>query len=151
MEQQTPLEMIPQLPKRSRTVVCVTDQLRCDRIIRSGRKLADLTDTDLVVINVCTPQRRNDPGAMEYLFRVASEYGGEMAVLYSPDVTKTIIRYIKENHVSYVVTGIPQENDSVITRIWKKFTHITFFMVAENGELCEATRPLMQTYLQKRA
>jgi len=137
--------------KRSKTVVCVTDQLQCGRLIRAGRAVADLTDTDLAVINVATPARENDPAAMEYLFRMTAEHGGEMAVLYSALVAKTIIRYIKENHVSYVVTGVPQPNDSVIADIWKKFTHITFFTVHENGELCEVTRPVMREWIRRRA
>jgi len=137
--------------KRYRTVVCVTDQLRCDRLIRAGRAVADMTDTDLSVINVATPQRENDPAAMEYLFRVSAEHGGEMAVLYSEAVAKAIIRYIKEGGVSYVVTGVPQPNDSVILKIWKKFTHITFFTVQENGALCEVTRPVMEKYLLRLA
>ena len=145
------LQALSQSPKRSCTVVCVTDQLQCDRLIRSGRTVANLTDTDLVVINVSTPQRKNDPAAMEYLFRTASEYGGAMAVLYSPDVAKAIIRYIKENRVAYVLTGVLQPNDSIVPKIWKRFTHITFFMVEETGELCEATRPVMESYTKKRA
>ena len=137
--------------KRSKTVVCVTDQLRCDRLIRAGRTVADMTDTDLAVLNVATPRRENDPAAMEYLFRVSAEYGGEMAVLYSEAVARAIIRYIKEGRVAYVVTGVPQPNDSVILRIWKKFTHITFFMVRESGELCEVTRPVMEHWIRRLA
>ena len=151
MEQQIPSEVFPDAMRHAKTVVCVTDQLRCDRIIRSGRVVANMTDTKLAVINVSTPQRKNDPAAMEYLFRVSSEYEGEMAVLYSSDVAKAIIRHIKENRIAYVLTGVPQENDSIITKIWKRFTHITFFMVEETGELCEVTRPMMQQYAQKRA
>ena len=56
---------------------------------------------------------------------------------------KAIIRYIKDNKVSYVLTGIPQEGDSVTTRIWSKFTHITFFVVEHNGELREVLRPAL--------
>ncbi len=138
-------------PKRASTVVCVTDQLRCDRIIRSGRVVANMTDTDLVVINVCTPARQNDPAAMEYLFRVAADYGGEMAVLYSDAVAKAIARYIKGHRVGYLVTGVPQPSDSVIMGIWRKFTHITYFIVEEGGELCEVTRTMMQNWDEQRA
>ncbi len=146
-----PEELRDREPKRACTVVCVTDQLRCDRIIRSGRTVANMTDTDLAVINVCTSMRPNNPAAMEYLFRVSADYGGEMAVLYSDAIAKAIIHYIKGHRVAYVVSGVPQPNDSVITKIWKKFTHITFFMVEENGELCEVTRTMMQNWEKQRA
>ena len=141
----------PQDTKRSQTVVCVTDQLSCDRIIRSGRILANMTDTDLAIINIATPQRENDPDAMEYLFRVSAEHGGEMNVLYSENISKALNKYIKEHKIGYVVTGIPRENDSVITGIWRKFIHVKFFMVQEGGELSEVTRLVMQQYGLKRA
>lgn len=134
-----------------KTVVCVTDQLSCDRIIRSGKTLAGMTDTQLIVINISTPQRSNDPEAMEYLFRVSAEYGGEMNVIYSESISKALSTYIKENKVAYLVTGIPRENDTVIAGIWQKFTHIRFFTVQEGGELCEVTRTAMQQYGMKRA
>jgi len=146
-----PAETRAKEPKRSCTVVCVTDQLRCARIIRAGRTVADMTDTDLAVINVCTSMRANNPAAMEYLFRVSVDYGGEMAVLYSDSVAKAITRYIKRHRVAFVVSGVPQPNDSIITKMWRKFTHITFFMVEESGELCEVNRTMMQNWEKVRA
>ena len=137
--------------KRFKTLVCVTDQLQCDRIIRAGKTVAELTDTDLVIINVCTPLRENNPEAMEYLFRVSAEYGGEMTVLYSENFSKAIVNYIKENRVRCVLTGVPQENDRFITRMWKTFTHIRFFMVENNGDTNEVTRGIMRQWESCRA
>ena len=137
--------------RRPKTVVCVTDQLRCDRIIRAGRTVAAMTDTDLVVINVCTPLRTNDPEAVEYLYRVSAEFGAEMNVLFAADFSKAIVSYIKENRVGYVLTGVPQEHDCFITRMWRTFTHITFFMVEQNGDLSEVTRSMIAQWEKKRA
>ena len=131
------------LAARAKTVVCVTDQRRCDRIIRAGQVLAEMSDTDLAVINVAKPGVPQDPESLEYLFSVSKEKDAEMVLLYSENVAKAIIRYIKDNKVSYVLTGIPQEGDSVTTRIWSKFTHITFFVVEHNGELREVLRPAL--------
>ena len=149
MQLQPPV-LLPEY-KRQKTVVCVTDQLRCDRIIRSGRTVANMTDTDLVVINVCTPLRRNDPEAMEYLYRVSAEFGAEMNVLFAADFSKAIVSYIKENRVRCVLTGVPQEHDNFITRMWRTFTHITFFMVEQNGEFSEVTRSMIAQWEKKRA
>ena len=33
----------------AKTVVCVTDQRQCDRIIEAGKKLSDLSGNDLTV------------------------------------------------------------------------------------------------------
>ena len=127
--------------ERPKTVVCVTDQRRCDRIIKAGRALADMTDTELAVINIARPAGGQDPDSIEYLFGVARDHSAEMTILYAADVAKAIIRYVKENKVSYLLTGIPQEGDSITSRIWKRFTHVTFFVVEQNGELREILNP----------
>ncbi|HWP51959.1 MAG TPA: hypothetical protein VN626_09730, partial [Clostridia bacterium] len=130
------------LSPRAKTVVCVTDQRQCDRIIRAGRTLANLSGTELSVINVVRTEAAQDPESMEYLFSISKENGAEMALLYANDVAKAIIHYVKDNKVSYLLTGIPQEGDSVTTRIWNKFTHVTFFVVEKDGRLCEVGHPV---------
>ena len=126
------------------TVVCVTDQRRCDRIIRAGRALADISQTELLVVNVVRPDSQQDTDSMEYLFSVSKQNGAEMALLYSDDVAKALIRYIKENKVANLLTGIPNEGDSVTTIIWKRFTHINFFVVEQDGSLREVANPARQ-------
>lgn len=130
------------LGPRTKTVVCVTDQRQCDRIIRAGRTLATLSGTELSVINVVRSEAAQDPESMEYLFSVSKENDAEMTLLYASDVAKAIIHYVKSNKVSYLLTGIPQEGDSVTTRIWSKFTHVTFFVVEKDGGLREVAHPV---------
>ena len=120
-----------------KTVVCITDQRRCDRIIRAGRALADVTKTELAVINVVRTNHCYDAASIEYLFSVSRDNGAEMVLLYSEDVAKAIIRYIKDNRVAHLLTGIPAKGDSVTGKIWSKFSHINFFVVEEDGSLSE--------------
>ena len=56
----------------AKTVVCVTDQRRCDRIIRAGKMLSDLSGNQLTVINVVDPNRRSDPDSMGLHFTDAA-------------------------------------------------------------------------------
>lgn len=126
----------------AKTVVCVTDQRQCDRIIRVGKKLADLSGGQLAVISVVDPNRRSDPDSMEYLFSVSRENGAEMVLLYSDDVARSIIKYIKSNKVSTMLTGIPCRGDSVTADIWNKFTHIDFFVVEMDGSLRPVSNPV---------
>lgn len=126
------------------TVVCVTDQRRCDRIIRAGRALADISQTELLVVNVVRPDSQQDTESMEYLFNVSKQNNAQMALLYSDDVAKALIRFIKENKVANLLTGIPNEGDSVTTKIWKRFTHVTFFVVEQDGSLREVVNPARQ-------
>lgn len=128
------------LPKE-KTLVCVTDQKKCDRIIDAGRRLADITSSDLTVITVARPEYEQDPQSMEYLFSVAQKNDAEMSILFSGDVSKAIIQYIKENKISNVLTGVPKGETSLAPRLWKKFTHITFFVVEEDGALREIIKP----------
>ena len=126
---------------RPKTLVCVTDQRRCDRIIQAGKRLAALTDSELAVINIAMPKKPQDPESMEYLFSVSRENGAEMNVVFAEDISKAIIQYIKNNKISYMLTGIPKEGDSVTTKIWSKFTHVTFFVVEDDGDLQEVLKP----------
>lgn len=125
-----------------KALVCVTDQKKCDRIIRAGRVLADMVNRDLAVVNVSCSKQPQDPQSLEYLFAVSSGQKAEMILLYSDDVAKAIIRYIKDHKVDYVLTGVPREGDSVVSAIWEKFTHITFFVVEADGSLREISRPV---------
>ena len=130
-----------ELSTAAKTVVCVTDQCRCDRIIRAGRMLSDLSGNDLTVINVVDPCRRSDPESMEYLFSVSRENGAEMVLLYAEDVAKAIIKYVKSNKVATLLTGIPGKGDSVTASVWNKFTHIDFFVVEQDGSLRPVSNP----------
>ena len=123
-----------------KTLICVTDQMRCDRIIRAGRLLANLMTTPLSVISIASTQIPQDPNSIEHLFNVSKQSGADMSVIYSDDPAKAIIKYIKENKISNVLTGQPVDDDSMLYRIWGKFTHINFFTVDEEGALIEIAR-----------
>ncbi len=126
---------------RAKTLVCVTDQRNCDRIIKSASVIANMTSTDLNVINIGNPERMQDPHSIEYLFNVTSQYGGEMTVVYHNEPTKAIVKYIKSNKVGNLVTGLPESTNSVLHTLWSKFTHINCFTVDKNGEIAEVHSP----------
>ena len=128
------------------TVVCVTNQFQCERLITVGKAIAQRTGTALRVINVISenPVYGNNPEALEFLYEKAKENGAEMSILYAEDVAKSTIRYLKDNHAFYVITGTPGEDNSVLYPIWSRFTHIQFFMVDVNGQIeLVNTRELM--------
>ena len=104
--------------------------------------LSDLSGSQLTVISVVDPGRRSDPDSMEYLFSISRENGAEMVLLYSEDVAKSIIKYIKSNKVATMLTGIPCRGDSVTADIWNKFTHIDFFVVEMDDSLRPVSNPV---------
>ena len=123
--------------KRS-TVVFVTDQYSCERLIKAGRTLADISGTRLLVINVSNPDlSKCDTNALEALFSASKEYGAVMNVYYSLDPLKTISTCIKSEKAVNVITGMPQNSNSILSKLWSKFTSANFFTVDDDGKLEE--------------
>lgn len=123
--------------KRS-TVVCVTDQYSCERLIKAGRTLADISGTRLLVINVSNPDlSKCDTTALEALFSASKEYGAVMNVYYSLDPLKTIGSCIKSEKAANVITGMPQNSNSILSKLWGKFTSVNFFTVDNKGKIEE--------------
>ena len=121
------------------TAVLVTNQFQCERLIHAGRSVADISKTDLIVLNVQSNEYPANPEAIQYLFNIATQNNALMNVMYAEDSFKTIVKYIKDNKTAYVVTGMPQTKNSILHRIWRKFAHVTFFTVDEAGTLHEVT------------
>lgn len=122
-----------------KTLVCVTNQFECERIIKAGRIISDITHTSLETISVVNSAYPSNPEAIEYLYKITKEYKGIMNVEYSDTPLKTITKYIKQNKISNVLTGVPTSKDSIMFKLRKKFMDINFFIVEADGEIKEAT------------
>ena len=128
-------------PVRKSTVVCVTSQLQCERIIRAGRSIANLTDTQLLVVNVSSTDFTSQDGeALEHLFRVSKENDAQMTVLYSNESLKTLTDFIKKSSAVNVVTGMPQQGASVLYKMWDKLGSVSFFTVDADGSFANMSR-----------
>lgn len=138
----------------SATLVLVTDQFACERIIKASRLVADLNKTDeLLVLNVMKPDSCANPKALEHLFGVAKEYGALMTIQFSDSVESAIIHCIRENHVVCAVTGQPESANSVLVRLWERLPNVLFYTVGPKGTLREAlpdTIPLLPHAPRKR-
>ena len=127
-----------QHPTKRHTVVCVTHPFHCERLIRAGRLIAELSKTSLLVINVSSPDlSENDAKALEYLFQVSKENGAQMTVLYSDEPMRQLTKFIKENKAVNVVTGMAAQQNSPLPDLWRKFTSAHFFTVTEDGSFSE--------------
>ena len=120
--------------KERSTVVCVTNHLSCERLIRAGRLIADLSKTPLLVINVSSPDlSEQDAKALEYLFTVSKDNGAQMTVLYENDPMTHLTRFIKEHRAANVVTGMAGQTRSPLPDLWRQLQNIQFFTVTEDG------------------
>ncbi len=96
-------------PKR--TMVCVTVQKTCERLIREGATLAQ--GAPLSVVNVARNGEKllgagSDGEALEYLYRISRSVGAEMDVQRSTDVIGTLIDLAKKNQIECIVLGASQ-------------------------------------------
>ena len=119
------------------TAVLVTNQFQCERLIRGGRVIADITSTDLFVLNFQNNDYPTNPEAVQHLFNVSSQKGAAMQLLYSDNACKTICQYIKENKISCVISGMPAGDNSILHQIWRKFPRVHFFTVNNEGKMEE--------------
>lgn len=122
------------------TIVLVTNQFRCERLIHSGKTLAEATDTELCVFSVQNSSYPQNPLALEHLFNVSKQYGAVMNIAYGEDPVKQIVSFVKHNKTRNVLTGVPQGSDSILYEVWRKFTHINFFTVDQAGNTAEISR-----------
>lgn len=122
----------------AKTIVLVTNQFQCERLIHAGRALADVTGTEPCVLSVQSSLYPQNPLALEHLFHVSKQNGAEMHVAYGEDPARQIIHFIKHNKAHTVVSGMPKDERSMLYVIWRKFTHIRFFTVDEEGSIQEA-------------
>lgn len=120
------------------TLVCVTNQFKCERIIKAGRIIADLTKTKLGIISVVNSQYPQNPEALDYLYKISKQNRGTMNITYSDAPARAISKFIKENKIANVMTGVPTAENSVIYKLWERFGEINFFTVEEDGEIKEA-------------
>lgn len=119
------------------TLVLVTDQFACERIIKSARVVADLNQTELLVLSVMQAKETANPAALEHLFGVAKEYGAAMTVAFSDDPYLAIVEAIAQHRVINAVTGVPNGANSMLVKLWKTQKNVNFFTVTHEGELYE--------------
>ena len=123
-----------------KTIVLVTNQFQCERLIHSGKALADITKTELCVFSVQSNKYPQNPLALEHLYNVSKQHGAVMNITYGDDPVKQIISFIKHSKARSVLTGVPQGEHSILYEIWRKFTHIKFFTVDVDGTTHEVSR-----------
>ncbi len=92
-----------------KTMVCVTVQKTCERLILEGAKLSG--DLELSVVHVAKSGAKllgggTEAEALEYLYRIAREYGADLEVVRADDVVDTIVELAKQKNIEYLVLGL---------------------------------------------
>ena len=116
-----------------KTIVFVTNQFCCDRIIHAAREVAQKTCTELNIVQILDNEYALDPEAIDYLFVQAKQVGATMRLISAPDKMALMRNTIASTDVRHVVTGMPSSNKSVLYGVWKQFPNKNFYVVDAEG------------------
>jgi hypothetical protein len=131
----------------SKTIVFVTNQHRCDRLISAAHRVSGETGSELTVVGVLDCEYVLDPKAVDYLFIKSKEHKATMRLLFTDDKIDAMRKITAQFDVQNIITGMPQSHDSVVYDLWREFPDKSFFTVDCDGELIEvAMKQPVQTY-----
>lgn len=93
------------------TMVCVTRQVSCKRLIEAGARFAQEQNGELTVVHVVQPDAHflgnpNDGDALEYLFSIAKEHDAGISVLRSKDLIQTLAQNAKKLKITHIILGV---------------------------------------------
>lgn len=121
----------------AKTIVFVTNQFCCDRLIHAARIVAEETKTELNIVEILDNEYALDPNAIDYLFMLAKQVNATMRLISADDKLALMKNTIAQKDVSCVVTGMPSSHNSVLYDLWKEFPGKSFHAVDATGELVD--------------
>lgn len=124
------------LPKHTSVLVCVTGQKDCDRLIRTGRRLADSHETELQVLCVQPTSAGYDASGeeLEYLRQTARDAHAEMTVFFHDDAALMAVGFIKQVGAIHVVTGMAEVPiNGFVDTIHRMIPSVPISMVSKEG------------------
>ncbi len=91
-------------------LVCVTQQKTCERLIRKAAEMNVEMEGELFVLHVAKNgwnflDNAKEGEALEYLFGISKSVGANLTVLKSDNIIESIMNFIKENGISYIIIG----------------------------------------------
>jgi len=108
-------------------LVCVTGQKTCERLITEGDRLAKELDAGLSVGHVAKQGMGLLGGdiaeaeALEYLFKISSDHGADMAVIRSDEVVPTLAAQARKVQATLMVLGSPRKTRRDVTQDLKAY------------------------------
>ncbi len=132
-------------PARERIMVCISSHPLGERLIRTGRRLADDLKADWYVVFVETPGHLNMPEEnhlriQRYLL-LATELGARVVNLPGRLVSDSVLEYAHDHNITKIVVGKPLRSrwydfiqGSMIDQIIRKSGKIDVYVVSEGIE-----------------
>lgn len=127
-------------PLRRQTLVLVTDQFQCERIIKAGRAIAALPIPSCGC-SISVPKAAPAiplPCSTSTIRQRRTGLCWEIA--YNSDFMGAITETLESTNTVNVITGQPGDEDSVLYTLWNRFPGIKFFTADADGRL-DMVRP----------
>ncbi len=98
-------------PAGDRILVCISSHPMGERLIRSGRRLADELNAEWYVVFVETPQHLHMPVEnrirVQRFLNLAEELGAKVNSISGTSVAETVLNFAHEHNVTKIVAGKP--------------------------------------------
>jgi two-component system sensor histidine kinase KdpD len=131
-------------PATERILVCISSHPMGERLIRSGRRLADVLNAEWYVLFVETPQHLRMPVEnrvrVQRFLTLAEELGAKVARISGNSVAESVISYARERNITKIVAGKPFRprwyeilRGSVIDQIIRNSGTIDVNVVSDNS------------------
>ncbi|MEE1169148.1 MAG: universal stress protein [Anaerovoracaceae bacterium] len=97
-------------------LVCVTQQKKCERLIKYGKELAEGSGGEMIVVHIAQyslDQLADSDAAesLEYLYQKAVQYDSNFIIVRSGNVPATLASMIAKNNVTKIVMGQTRKAD----------------------------------------
>jgi len=98
-------------PARERYLVCVSSHPLSERLVRTGKRLADDSNAEWFVVYVETPERMRPSSShnerVSKTIRLAEELGAKVVSLTGHSVPEAVIDFARQNNITRIIIGKP--------------------------------------------
>lgn len=142
-------------PAAEHILVCISSHPMGERLIRSGRRLADALNADWNVLFVETPHHLHMPlenrvRVQEFL-SLAEELGAKVASISGNSVAEAVLHFAHERNITKIITGKPLRprwfeilRGSVIDQILRESGSIDVYVVSDISNSAQQEENLFQ-------
>lgn len=131
-------------PAGDRILVCLSSHPLGERLVRSGRRLADDLDATWYVVFVETPGHLRMPAKnrlrIQQNLRLAEELGAKVITLTHTSVAEAVIHFAHEHNVTKIIAGKPLRprwfelfRGTVIDQIIRRSGKIDVYVISEEA------------------
>jgi len=139
-------------PATERILVCISSHPLGERLIRSGRRLAEDLNAEWYVMFVETPQHLHMPSEnrlrVQRFLHLAEELGAKVSVMPGESVADTVMNFAHEHNITKIIAGKPYRprltemlRGSVIDQIMRESGSIDVYVVSGESIITKKSTP----------